>query len=279
MKGITAKLAIITLFGSAPVWLLTGCGERLPTVREICTSEPQHCTDLNQDSWCRAERRQLIVTRYLRQHRESASYEYYLLKDLQNYSQCIERASSIEHRELKDKQSHRIQAYLNSIEAINEVADATANSEHPLLMYWHWGNRADQQALEKLLALEHTPQMQTHELQLALATYYAKQDQQKMINQLYRALRLYQPDQRFNVEIPESIVTYYLKQKDVKNAYIWAQVAIAFNSSALDNQQMKSIVNATPEQYERWEEQAAIIVERLEDGVFKAYPDEPSPQN
>lgn len=252
---------------------LTACGERMPTVREMCEQEPGFCSDLNEDNWCRAERRQLIIARYLNDRSETPEHQYYLLKDLQKYSQCIELASGIEHRKLKLKQSHRIEAYLNSLKAIDELADETASSDAPLLLYWHWGHRNDTDALEKLLAMEGSEEMQTHELQFALATYYAKKNQQKVRHHLFNALRLYQQDERFNVEIPESLVTYYLDQKDSEQAYIWGRVAIAFGSERINEQQLRNVIPATDDEYHQWQEQAELIIDRLEDGEFKRRPD------
>lgn len=264
---------LLSGFALAPLLALTACGDRMPTVREMCTQQPGLCSDLNDDNWCRAERRQLIITRYKHEQQASPELKYYLLKDLQAYSQCIELASNIEHKQLKSKQSHRIEAFLNSQAAIKKRAAETANSDHPLLLYWHWANRSDNQALDKLLALEHKPQMQTHELQMALATYYAKEDQSKVISHLYNALRLYRPTDRFNVEIPESIVTYYLNQQNVKQAYIWSEVALAFGSELMNRRQMKTIVNASPDQYDEWESIAEDIIDEIEDGKFRRRPD------
>lgn len=268
---IPLKISFMTVFFLSMI--VAACSERMPTVREMCEQDPALCNDLNEDNWCRSERRQLIITRYLQQQNGSAEQQYYLLKDLQAYSQCIELASNIEHRKLKDKQSHRIEAYLNSLKAINKRAKQTADSEVPLLLYWHWANRSDQQALEKLLALEGTEAMQTHELQFALATYYAKQDQQKLLSHLYSALRLYQPQQRFNVEIPESLVTYYLSREQREEAYIWSQVAIAFGSETMNEQQLRAIVGATDDEYDRWQNAADDIVDEIESGTFNRYPD------
>ncbi|RUO77551.1 DUF2989 domain-containing protein [Idiomarina seosinensis] len=268
---IPLKMSFVTLIFSSMI--VAACGERMPTVREMCEQDPALCNDLNEDNWCRSERRQLIISRFLHQQNNSAERQYYLLKDLQAYSQCIELASNIEHHKLKDKQSHRIEAYLNSLKAIKKRAEQSANSEAPLLLYWHWANRSDEQALDKLLALEDTKAVQTHELQFALATYYAKQDQQKLLSLLFSALRLYQPEQRFNVEIPESLVTYYLGQEQIKPAYIWSQVAIAFGSRTMNEEQIRAIVNATDDEYDRWQDAAKDIVAEIESGTFNRYPD------
>lgn len=267
------------LMGLTALLGLTSCGDRMPTVREMCQQDPALCADLNDDNWCRTERRQVIISRYLLQQQATADYQYYLLNDLQDYSQCIERAAGIEHRQLKSKQSHRIEAYLNSLDAIKALANKTAASEAPLLLYWHWANRSNNTALDKLLALEGSNVMQTHELQFALATYYAKEDQRKMLAHLFNALRLYRPAQRFNVEIPESLVTYYLAEDDIGQAYIWTQVALAFGSDTMNERQMRAIVNATDAQYDTWQEQAETIIEELQNGTFRRRPDAPSPQS
>ena len=44
------------------------------------------------------------------------------------------------------------------------------------------GNRNDTKALDQLLAMEGSEALQTHELQFALATYYAKEDQTQGVN-------------------------------------------------------------------------------------------------
>ena len=268
--GLSAAIAAIVV-------TLSGCEERPITVREACESYPDICSDLNQDNWCNAERRQLILTRYANKTDETPTHQYYLLKDLQSYSQCIELASSIEHRKLKAKQSHRIEAYIKSLSNIEKLAQQTKSSEHPLLMYWHWANRGNNDALDRLLALEGQPIMQTSELQFALATYYAKEDSQTMLEYLYRALRLYKPQQRFNVEIPESLVTYYLNNQRTDEAYIWALVAIQLNSEVLQADQLGTIFTQSDERKETLADSAEDIIDQIEEGQFNLYPDWSAP--
>ncbi|MBL74364.1 MAG: hypothetical protein CMF21_06315 [Idiomarinaceae bacterium] len=259
--------------------LVVGCGDRPITVREACNSDPTMCSDLNQDNWCNAERRQLILTRYSHKMNPSAESKYYLLKDLQNYSQCIELASAIEHKKLKEKQSHRIEAYINSLRNIEKRAQETRQSEHPLLLYWHWANRNNQAALKRLLALEGAPIMQTSELQFALATYYAKENTDKMLAYLYRALRLYQPGQRFNVEIPESLATYYLNQGSVDKAYVWSLVAVNFKSKVLDVEQLDDIFTQPDERKKQLRDIADRLTDRITEGRFNLRPDWSVPTN
>ncbi|MDV6315138.1 DUF2989 domain-containing protein [Idiomarina sp. HP20-50] len=250
---------------------LTGCVESKPTVREICQASPALCSDLNDDNWCNSERRQLIFSRYKLHQKETSENQYFLMRDLQTYAQCIELASTIEHKKLKSKQSSRIEAFINSQKNIKQLAERTADSEHPLWLYWHWSNRGNEEALQKLLALEGTPKLEKPELKLALATYYAKHDSKKTFKLLYNAMRLYRPGDRINPEIPSTLVSMYLKEEKPAKAYIWSQVAWELGQDNLDKNSMKNIVNASDAQYEQWDEQAQAIVEKLRDGNFRGY--------
>lgn len=250
---------------------LTGCVESKPTVREICQANQALCSDLNDDNWCNSERRQLIFSRYERQQKDTSENQYFLMRDLQSYAQCIELAATIEHKKLKSKQSNRIEAFINSQKNIKQLAEHTADSEHPLWLYWHWSNRGNEEALKKLLALEGTPQLEKPELKLALATYYAKHDSQKTFELLYNALRLYRQEDRINPEIPSTLVSMYLKEGKGAKAYVWSQVAWELGQDNLDKSSMKNIVNASDDQYEQWDERAKAIVEQLENGEFRGY--------
>ncbi|WP_244213041.1 DUF2989 domain-containing protein [Idiomarina ramblicola] len=258
------------VFTSAVV-ALTGCVEGKPTVREICESSPALCNDLNDDNWCNSERRQLIFSRYERKQNDTNEKQYFLMRDLQEYSQCIELASTIEHKKLKRKQSNRIEAFINSQKNIKQLADQTADSEHPLWLYWHWSNRGDQDALQKLLALEGTAKLEKPELKLALATYYTKHDSQKTFALLYSALRLYGPGDRINPEIPSTLVSMYLKEGNGAEAYVWSQVAWQLGQDNLEKNSMKNIVNASKEQYEEWDDRAESIVDKIKSGNFRGY--------
>lgn len=248
---------------------LAGCYDSAPTVREICQGTPSMCSDLNDDNWCNSERRQLIFSRYDVSQNKTPENQYYLMQDLQEYSKCIELASTIEHKKLKQKQSNRIEAYINSQKNIKALAKETENSEHPLWLYWHWSNQGDTNALDKLLAMEGSKRMRTPELQLALATYYTKQDSKKTFKLLYNALRLYKEGDRINPEIPSTLVSMYLKEGKAEKAYVWSQVAWQLGQDNLDKNSMKNIVTASEDEYDDWDDQAEDIVDQIKDGQFK----------
>lgn len=250
---------------------LTGCMEGKPSVSEICESTPGICSDLNTDNWCNVERNKLIYSRYERSLDDTNENQYTVMRDLEEYSECIELAATLEMTKSKQKQSDRLEAFINSRKNIEKLADDTADSEHPLWLYWHWANRSDHDALDKLLALEGSKKMETPELKLALATYYTKKDSQKTFELLYSALRLYRPDDRVNPEIPSTLVSMYLKEGNGPEAYVWSQVAWQFGQKNLDKNSMKAIVNASEDQYDDWGDRAEDIVDNIEDGKFRGY--------
>lgn len=273
------RILLLVIVVSTLSLFVAACTDRPPSVDQICQQSPQLCTDLNQGGWCYSDRRQLIRSRYTDQQQPSARHRYLLLRDLKSYSQCLERVSTIEHRNGKNKQSQLIEAYLRSLKDLQTLGDETMQSDAPVLLYWRWANRGDAEALQQFLVLQDSVAVQNHLLQHAFATYFAKTNEQQMLAHLFRALRLYQPDERFIVEVPESLLTYYLQQDDVVAAYVWSQVAIEFGSETITEQNMRSIINAEPKDYERWQKIAESIVEALNSGSFKGRPGEPWPQN
>ncbi|MGM7447237.1 DUF2989 domain-containing protein [Idiomarina sp. ST20R2A10] len=250
---------------------LTGCMEGKPSVSKICESTPGICSDLNTDNWCNVERSELIYSRYERSLNDTSENQYFVMRDLEKYSKCIELAATLEMTKSKQKQSDRLEAFINSRKNIEKLADETADSEHPLWLYWHWANRSDHEALDKLLALEGSKKMETPELKLALATYYTKKDSEKTFELLYSALRLYRPDDKVNPEIPSTLVSMYLKEGNGPEAYVWSQVAWQFGQKNLDKNSMKSIVNASEDQYDDWDDRAEAIVDKIEEGKFRGY--------
>ncbi|WP_404402910.1 DUF2989 domain-containing protein [Idiomarina seosinensis] len=269
------RLLLTVVATSAAALLFVACSDRPPTVDEICQHSPELCTDLNQDGWCYTERRILIKSRYNFQQQASPRHHFLLLRDLKDYSQCMELASIVEHRNEKQKQSQRIEAYLNSLERLQQLGDQAMQSDAPILLYWRWANRGDTKALQQFLQLRDTPAVQDHVLQHAFASYYAKTNEQQMLEHLYRSLRLYQPDERFIVEVPESLLTYYLQHDDVAAAYIWSRVAIEFGSETITEDDMHAIINADKATYEGWQDVADSVIEALNSDAFKGRPDAP----
>ena len=72
---------------------------------------------------------------------------------------------------------------------IARIYQQTKHTSHPGLLYYHWSRNNDESALTRLLALEHTAEVeQSAEMQFYLASYYIKVDEEKAINFLYNTL-------------------------------------------------------------------------------------------
>lgn len=93
---------------------LTGCMEGKPSVSKICESTHGICSDLNTDNWCNVERSELIYSRYERSLNDTSENQYFVMRDLEKYSKCIELAATLEMTKSKQKQSDRLEAFINS---------------------------------------------------------------------------------------------------------------------------------------------------------------------
>ncbi len=93
MKAAVVLLAVLALAGRT---------EEL-TVTKICKEKPGLCSDLNEDSHCNIQRREVIFERYAEAKLPSDSNKFKLLIGFEKYSKCIELAAGIEHIKLKEK--------------------------------------------------------------------------------------------------------------------------------------------------------------------------------
>lgn len=202
---------------------LYGC-DNGPKVSEICQEHTKICADLQEDNWCRKERREVLVN-YDKLNKDSQdNNKYALLLTYETYAKCMDKASLIEHKKLKEKKSIRINNAINAKSRIKEMSLETSNSENALLLYYHWSRFNDKTALNKLLALEGTSEVETPDTQFNLATYYVKRNPAKTLTFLFHALELYKPEEPINIEIFKSLTTLFSEQGKYKHAYIWLKV-------------------------------------------------------
>lgn len=205
---------------------LSGCDQFSSTsISDICTEHPSLCSDLNKDSWCRAEKASIIKYRYqdmLTPHDEN---KYRLLVNFEDYKICIDRAAQIEHIKLKEKKTDRVRGALNARKELKRLATLTQHSKNPYLLYYHWSRLGNDDALNKFLGYQRSQELESPELQVALASYFVKFDRPKAIETLQHALELYREDDEVDIEIFQSLATIYLKENNYQQAYIWTSVA------------------------------------------------------
>lgn len=216
MKIVWLSLALL---------LLAGCGEEQQTVAQICKDKPAVCNDLNEDSHCNIQRADVIFDRFAEGKLPSDKNKYKLLISFEKYSKCIELASGIEHIKLKEKTTSRVNGFLTSLKEIKRLTEETVSSDDPNLLQYHWSRHQSQSHLDKFLLAEKDKQLETPELQIALASYYMKRDVKKTIDILHHALSLYPAEAVVDPEIYTALTTIYYKQRNYQLSYLWALIA------------------------------------------------------
>lgn len=202
---------------------LVGCNNN-SSLSSICSSSPEICEDFSEDTWCRMERTIVIFSREAHKSKPSEHHKFDLLINYEQYQMCLEKSSKIEHRELKHKQTNRIDNLIKVKTYIEQLTEQTKYSTHPRLTYYHWSRFSDQKALQRFLALEGTSELSNHQSQLELASYYAKRDPQKTLKILYRSLELVTPSTQINNEVFKTLASIFTEKKEFKQAYIWLKV-------------------------------------------------------
>jgi len=216
---------VIRLIVVLGVLTLAGCEKPL-SLAQVCKETPGFCNDLNKDNHCREQRSNTILQRYIEYKHPTDENKYQLLKEFESYYQCITLAAKIEHIKLKEKKTSRVEGKLTSIKEMTRLYQDTKSTNHPGLLYYHWSRNNDQRALTKFLALEHDERVTTSaEMQLFLASYYIKFNDDKTIDLLYKTLELNKAQQIPDPEVFTSLVSLFYKQQNYKHAYVFSKVA------------------------------------------------------
>ncbi|KZN50142.1 DUF2989 domain-containing protein [Pseudoalteromonas luteoviolacea] len=216
---------MLAIVSASLLTLLSGCEEPL-TLAKVCEETPGFCNDLNKDSHCKEERASVIIGRYVEYKDPTDENKYQLLKQFESYNSCVSLAAQIEHIKLKEKTTSRVEGHLTSLKEMNRIYQDTKQTSHPGLLYYHWSRNNSQYAMNKLLRQEDEPYVrQSQEIQMFLATYYAKFDDDKTIDFLYRVLELNQAGETPDLEVYKALVSIFYKQKKYKHAYTFARIA------------------------------------------------------
>ena len=220
MPNLTNTFIPLTI---SAAFLLSACDPG-PTIAELCEQNTQTCELFTVDTWCKAERKNILLTQTELNKSLDDRDKYKFLIALENYKKCVSHAAKIEHIKLKEKRTARIQNHEKAEEKIKEISEETKNSKNPYLLYFHWSRYLNKEALTKFIALEGSSELESSELQFFLATYYIKRDTDKTLTLLYHALELYQVDDGLNVEIFKSLSSIFTDRSEYKQAYIWLKI-------------------------------------------------------
>ena len=237
LKRMLRTLLVIVTFS------LIGCdGFSEKSIASICEDSPTFCSDLNADSWCRAEKSIIIRARHNDSVIPKDINKYDLLLGFEDYKKCIDKASKIEHIKFKEKQAGRVEGLLTAERELKRLSRATKGSIDPHLLYYHWSRNNDEKALETFMNYRDTGELETSELQVALASYYTKFDLPKTIKTLHHALELHEKGSEIDTTIFSSLTTIYMKLEEFDKAYIWGTIAVEHDVEDLDIVQVESIL-------------------------------------
>lgn len=246
---------------------LTGCGEADP-LPDICSRSPALCRDLVDDGWCRAERRQVILARHAAQG-IPAEPHYRLLEALDGYLKCMDHASKLEYRLLKDKKSRRIESMLSASQQQETLDEQTRDSSNPWLAMWHWQRHADHAAGARFMALAGTPALEQGELQEALAIETAKHEPKRAMALFEHALTLPRQDNHLPVRIATALSTLHMGLKHYREAYLWAVVAAKLpDGPNVSAQRMSLYITITADERSAIEAKAQEIADAINDGHY-----------
>lgn len=262
-------MKLLSLTSLAMVGLLAGC-EKEVTVAQLCADHPQFCSDLNQDSHCNAQRRDVIFDRVAESKLPSDNNKYKLLISFEKYSKCVELAAGIEHIKLKEKTTSRVNGFITSLNEIDRLTTETAQSDQPNLLYYHWSRQQSQRHLDKFLLAAQQQQLETPELQLALASYYMKRDVNKTIEILHHALSLYPAGAEIDPEIYTALTTIYYKQRNYPMSYLWALIAEDAGVERIEFARIKTELDALKIDSTTIEPVMDVTLESIKTGQFKA---------
>lgn len=254
---------------SLSLLLLAGCEPEQQTVAQICKDTPGMCTDLNEDSHCNVQRREVIIDRVAESKLPSDKNKYKLLISFEKYSKCIELASGIEHIKLKEKTTSRVNGFLTSLREIKRLTEETVSSDDPNLLQYHWSRQQSQSHLDRFLIAEKNKQLETPELQIALASYYMKRDAKKTIDILHHALSLYPADAEVDPEIYTALTTIYYKQRNYQLSMLWALIAEDAGIERIEFSKIKTELKDLKIDTDPIESLADDTIDSISSGQFK----------
>ena len=252
---------------------LFGCFENNRNTNKLCENHPNICAKLNiKDGQCRHERTDLIWKRYKAQEKPSDLNLFDELLLTKKYAKCMEMVAQIETTTLKSKKQLRTEALFHSFDAIEALEKKLKSSYQPSIIYYRW-TQGEREALEQFLKLEETDFLNSSELQLGLASYYADKDKEHTIQLLLKSLTFYDGRKGRTLEktIPEVIKTlatlnHGLGKRD--QAYLWALIGENLGLPVAKEAQLNRLYPMTNQKRKKIAYIAKKITNAIEDGEF-----------
>ncbi|MFC1234262.1 DUF2989 domain-containing protein [Vibrio sp. F74] len=249
--------------------VLFGCFEGRMNTSKLCENNPAlRCDQLNMDDGqCRVARTDLI---WHRKEVIESPTDSNLIKEfhyVKAYHKCLELAAQIEPTKVKNRKEIRFNALLHTIDEEKRLITELSTHDTPETLYFLW-TQGQNSAIRQFLKLEKSGQLNTAELQYALATYYITRDQGKTVKLLNNALKLSDKD-NLNIGILEALASVNHALKRPERAYAWVLVSKEFGVPVASERDLSVLYSFSPEKKEQLETIADDIVDAIEDNNYK----------
>nr|WP_319535154.1 DUF2989 domain-containing protein [uncultured Vibrio sp.] len=259
--GLLASLATLSI---------TGCFERNVATEQLCENSPElRCENLNMgDGQCLIPRTNLIWHRYEQFKHPSEENQIEEYRIIVEYRKCLELASQIATIDQSALITKRFNALVHSIDELERIVGELKASDRAETLYFLWSQTADTLAQRQFLQMEGSPQLNTAEMQYALATFYANRDTTKTLTLLNHALRL-SNEENLNPVILKSLASIHQGLGEKKRSYLWAMVAKRFDVPVANEKQLKRMFDFNdPDQNQKLDALAKSIANNIKQGKY-----------
>ena len=250
---------------------ISGCFENRNNTDKLCAENPNlRCERLNiSDGQCRVARTDLIWHRFEVLKNDTVDNKISEFHYLAKYKKCMELASQIRAIDQTELKQIRFQAMQNAAEDQHDLIEAIRQSKTPQAYYFLWSQLGDKSAQREFLQMEGKPQLESTEMQYALATFYTQRDHKKTIILLNHALEL-APDDKVNIDIFKSLASTHQLLNQREYAYIWAKVSQHYGVQIASAKDLQLLYGFSDDEYGELDKIADNVVAALKVGQYHA---------
>ncbi|WP_298440198.1 DUF2989 domain-containing protein [uncultured Ferrimonas sp.] len=244
--------------------VLSGCNPNL-NVAQICEAQPQMCTDVAQESWCRRTRSEFIHSRYINHRDGGADNMYQLLTHAEDYNRCMSNVVHMVDKPGTQGDTNRGHWYTLSIQSLETLKQQSRDSSDPLLALYHWTRDKNPQAQQRFLQAEQAGLVTSRKAMQLAAIYFAKQQPNKSHHYVKRLLTGVELSSRYDQELFELAANSYKQQGQQAQALVFALLS---NSQQISAEALAKHYRVAIDQLQQIEQESDKVKRLLNDGEF-----------
>jgi len=209
----------------------------------ICKNNPELCSDLHKDSWCRFEKGDLIRHRYALKQSSSPTGKqlYQQLIYLEKYSKCIELAAGVQHKINTDRTRDRERAFAVSTQTLSELQETTRANNEVHLAFYRWMRFNDQAGLAIVENTYKQGLLVDNDIITQLAAYYVRVSPNDA-KTLYLHLLVTTKPADIDPDWFLALASIYRQQQDSEKEYLLTRANLLISENQADEQQLLAII-------------------------------------